>query len=138
MKTFFSILVLLSVNVSLFAEENNKTLRANDLFQMSLEELMNIEVISATGTKQSIKDAPSMMTVINAKQIRERGYQSIAEAVRTVPGLSLWVDNLISSISIRGSNSFQGWNQNLKIMIDGQPVSFRVAGLIQGSKLEFY
>lgn len=127
MKTFFSILVLLSVNVSLFAEENNKTLRANDLFQMSLEELMNIEVISATGTKQSIKDAPSMMTVINAKQIRERGYQSIAEAVRTVPGLSLWVDNLISSISIRGSNSFQGWNQNLKIMIDGQPVSFRVA-----------
>jgi iron complex outermembrane receptor protein len=76
---------------------------------------------------QSIKDAPSIMTVITAKEIRERGYQSVAEAVRTVPGLSLWVDNLISSISIRGFNSLQGWSQNLKIMIDGQPVSFRVA-----------
>ena len=127
MRTFFSVLVLLSVGVSLFAEENNKTLRVNDLFQISLDELMNVQVISATGTKQNIKEAPSVMTVITAKQIRERGYQSIAEAIRTVPGLSLWVDNLISSISIRGSNSLQGWNQNLKIMIDGQPVSFRVA-----------
>lgn len=127
MRTFFSILVLLSVNVSLFAEENNETLRVNDLFQISLDELMNVEVVSATGTKQNIKEAPSIMTVITAKQIRKRGYQSIAEAIRTVPGLSLWVDNLISSISIRGSNSLQGWSQNLKIMIDGQPVSFRVA-----------
>lgn len=123
------LLFLLIEQSFLFAEDNtNHDLEnVNKLFQVSLEDLMNIEVVSATRVKQNITEAPSIMTVITAQQIRERGYQSIAEAVRTVPGFSLWVDNFMSSISVRGFNSIQGWNQNLKIMIDGQPVSYRPA-----------
>ncbi|MCK5506916.1 MAG: TonB-dependent receptor plug domain-containing protein, partial [Desulfobacterales bacterium] len=126
---FFLLLFLLIEQSFLFAEDNTNHdfENVNKLFQVSLEDLMNIEVVSATRVKQNITEAPSIMTVITAQQIRERGYQSIAEAVRTVPGFSLWVDNFMSSISVRGSNSIQGWNQNLKIMIDGQPVSYRPA-----------
>ena len=124
---FFLLLFLLIEQSLLFAENktNHYLESVNKLFQVSLEDLMNIEVVSATRIKQNITEAPSIMTVITAQQIRERGYQSVAEAVRTVPGFSLWVDNFMSSISVRGFNSIQGWNQNLKIMIDGQPVSYR-------------
>jgi len=126
---FFLLFFLLIEQSFLFAEDKTTHYLAsvNKLFQASLEDLMNIEVVSATRIKQNITEAPSIMTVITAQQIRERGYQSVAEAVRTVPGFSMWVDNFISSISVRGFNSIQGWNQNLKIMIDGQPVSCRPA-----------
>ena len=126
---FFFLLFLLIEQSFLFAEDKttHDLENINKLFQASLEDLMHIEVVSATRIKQNITEAPSIMTVITAQQIRERGYQSVAEAVRTVPGFSLWVDNFMSSISVRGFNSIQGWNQNLKIMIDGQPVSYRPA-----------
>ena len=126
---FYLLLFLLIEQSFLFAEDKTTHYLAsvNNLFQISLEDLMNVEVVSATRIKQNITEAPSIMTVITAQQIRERGYQSVAEAVRTVPGFSLWVDNFMSSISVRGFNSIQGWNQNLKIMIDGQPVSYRPA-----------
>lgn len=126
---FFLFFFLLIERSFLFAEDKTTHYleSVNNLFQVSLEDLMNIEVVSATRIKQNIIEAPSIMTVITAQQIRKRGYQSVAEAVRTVPGFSLWVDNFLSSISVRGFNSIQGWNQNLKIMIDGQPVSYRPA-----------
>ena len=95
------------------------------LSELDLEGLMNVEVVTATKIKQKLLESPAIMTVITEQQIRDRGYRSVAEALRGVPGLSVWDDGLISSISIRGVNSVRGWSQTLKIMIDGQPVSFR-------------
>lgn len=92
---------------------------------LTLEELMRIPVVTATKTEKKAVETPAIVSVIDEDEIRDRGYESLAQALRSVPGLSIWEDNLISSIGIRGFNSVRGWSQFLKVMIDGQPVSFR-------------
>ena len=42
------------------------------LLDLSLEELMNIKVVTASGYMQTTLEAPSTITVITAKQIEER------------------------------------------------------------------
>ncbi|MCK4662588.1 MAG: TonB-dependent receptor [Bacteroidales bacterium] len=126
------LVLLLLVITSLLAQEVVDTTmgkKFDELFDMSFDELNDIKVVSASKKEQKISEAPAIITVITAMQIRERGYESLAEALRSVPGLSVWDDNLISSINIRGFNSIRGWSRTIKIMINGQPVSFRTGSV---------
>ena len=49
---------------------------------LSLEELMNIKVVSASGYLQTPSEAPSTITVITARQISEKGYEQLEDALR--------------------------------------------------------
>ncbi|MCK5171554.1 MAG: hypothetical protein KAQ75_16875, partial [Bacteroidales bacterium] len=90
------LVLLLLVITSLLAQEIVDTTiekRFDELFDMSFDELKDIKVVSASKKEQEISEAPAIMTVITALQIKERGYESLAEALRSVPGLSIWNDN---------------------------------------------
>lgn len=112
----------------LLAQGSPLSLEDEDKAYQNLLELLNTPVVAASKRAQTTAESPAVVTVLRADQIRERGYTSLAQALRAMPGLSLWEDNLISSVSIRGFNSVRGWSQFLKIMVDGQPVPFRSGG----------
>ena len=59
------------------------------LLNLSLEELMNIKVVTATGYLQTTAEAPSTITVITAQQIAERGYEQLEDALRDIPGIDM-------------------------------------------------
>jgi len=59
------------------------------LSEFSLEDLMNIKVVTASGSEQTITDAPSTIRVITAQQIQERGYEQLEDALRDVEGIDL-------------------------------------------------
>jgi iron complex outermembrane receptor protein len=56
------------------------------LLAMDLAELMDIPIESASGIEESLRDAPAAMLVINAEDIRRRGYTSLDEIFADVPG----------------------------------------------------
>ena len=89
-----SIVLLLSVPVVAFASA--------DLTDMSLEELMNIEVTSVSKKAESKQTAAAAVTVITAEDIRRGGFTNVPEALRTVPGLQIGrVDANRWAISVR-------------------------------------
>ena len=57
------------------------------LANMSLEELMNTNVISVAGTPHPRFATPAALTVISAEDIRRSGHRNLAEALRLVPGM---------------------------------------------------
>ncbi|MDA3866701.1 MAG: TonB-dependent receptor [Salinivirgaceae bacterium] len=59
----------------------------NDLYEMDLESLMNIEIVSASKKAEDIFEAPLGATVLKSEQIKESGATSIMEALRLVPGV---------------------------------------------------
>ena len=59
------------------------------LVNLSLEELMNIKVVSASGYLQTPSEAPSTITVITARQISERGYEQLEDVLRDIPGIDM-------------------------------------------------
>ncbi len=94
---------------------------AEDLADMSLEELMNIEVVSVSKKSQSKTDTAAAITVITSEDIRRGGFTLLPEVLRTVPGLQVArVDANHWSISVRGLNSL--FANKLLVIVDGRTV----------------
>jgi iron complex outermembrane receptor protein len=63
------------------------------LFSLSLEELLNVKVSSASGVEESLRDAPAAMVIITSTDIKQRGYTSIDEIIIDLPGFDTTVTN---------------------------------------------
>jgi len=64
-------------------------LDSDDLAGMPLEELLQVEVVTASATPRSVADVPSTVYVFSEEQIRRRGYRSLPELLEDVPELQI-------------------------------------------------
>lgn len=81
---------------------------------------------AARGLRQKRPDAPAIVSVVTGEEIREMGYRSVAEALESVPGLYGINDFLAPNLGVRGiSGGLRAYSRIVKVLIDGQPVSFR-------------
>jgi outer membrane receptor for ferrienterochelin and colicin len=90
-----------------------------DLSQVSLEQLGNIKVYSASKHLQSAGDAPSSVTVITADDIQQHGYRTLAGVLQTVRGFFVTNDRNYSSIGVRGSARPGDYNTRILLLVDG-------------------
>lgn len=59
---------------------------ADSLFELSLEELMQVQVTSATLTDETLRSVPSSVTVFTHQQIQSIGIDYLHELINYVPG----------------------------------------------------
>ncbi|MGA1980698.1 MAG: TonB-dependent receptor [Sedimentisphaerales bacterium] len=87
------LLLMFAPNVQLLAQQQDAN-KPKDVFEMSLEELMKVEIVSsATLTKTSPRLVPAAVTTITAEQIRGSGARSLFELLDIyVPNLQ-WMRN---------------------------------------------
>ena len=106
--------VLLTVGVA-YAQPPAPT---DNLTELSMQELMSLEVTSASKKEELQHDAPGAITVITQEDIRRSGATSIADVLRQVPGLSVAsLDANKWSVTARG---FGGRFANkLLVLVDG-------------------
>ncbi|HYG01945.1 MAG TPA: TonB-dependent receptor [Chryseosolibacter sp.] len=117
------LLFLCLTPISLFAQQADTT----DYYSMSLEELMNIPVTTASKFEQTIKTAPSTMSLITRDQINKYGWISGNEVLSRLPGFSPSQDYDRPTVSSRGI--YEGWNNNHMLMlIDGVPMNDNMYG----------
>lgn len=96
-----------------------------DLTELSLEDLLDIEVTVASRTSQSVSKSPAAVYVLTGDEIRRAGHSSVPEALRMVPGfyVSRWKSSAWD-VTSRGFGtglseiSFAYLNQ-LLVMVDG-------------------
>ena len=92
-----------------------------ELKQMSVEELMNLEVTSVTRHPEKLRQAASAIQVITQEDIRRSGATTIPEALRLADNLEVAQKNSHDwAISARGFNTALG--NKLLVMIDGRTV----------------
>ncbi|MGE3958512.1 MAG: TonB-dependent receptor plug domain-containing protein [Vicinamibacterales bacterium] len=91
------------------------------LEQMSIEDLMNVDVTSVARRAQRLQDAAAAVYVLTSEDIRRSGATSIPEALRLVPGVHVGrIDSNKWSVSVRG---FTGRYANkLLVLVDGRSV----------------
>ena len=73
----------LSLSDNMLAKRIEKT---SDLLEMSLEELLDVEIVVASKTEETIFDAPSSVTVFTRQQLLRMGVNSVEELLNFVPG----------------------------------------------------
>lgn len=94
--------------------------------ELSLEELLDLEIISATQTKQRISEAPAIMTVVRGDELRRSSSRSVADALRRVVGVYVIDNHIQPDVGLRGFFAgLRAPNGMLKVMIDGRSVAFR-------------
>ncbi|MDB6028316.1 MAG: ligand-gated TonB-dependent outer rane channel [Verrucomicrobiales bacterium] len=117
-------LVLSIALTSLFAhatETNGVPGYANDLTQLSLEDLMQVEVTTVSRSPEKLSHAPAAIAVVTEDDIRRSGATTIPEALRLVPGLQVArVDAHGWAVSARGFNDV--FANKLLVMIDGRTI----------------
>jgi len=92
---------------------------------LETENQLNQIVVTSTKTARRAASAPSIVTVITAEEIAARGYGTVAEALRTVPGFYDVYDLALHNVGVRGINGgARAAGSALKVMIDGVPVAF--------------
>lgn len=89
--------------------------------KLTMEELMEIEVTSASRRPQRLTETPSAIQVVGSEDIRRSGATSLPEALRLAPNLQVaQVNSSQWAISARGFNNVLA--NKLLVMIDGRTV----------------
>lgn len=96
-------------------------LAALDIKLLTLEQLMEIDVYSASRRLESVQDTPSAVYVLTNEDLRRSRALTIPDALRLVPGVQVArVDASRWAVSIRGFN--ERITHNIQVMIDGRSV----------------
>jgi iron complex outermembrane recepter protein len=95
--------------------------KAVDLTNQSLEDLMNIKVVSVSKTDQSVARTAAAIFVITQEDIHRSGATSIPDLLRMVPGMDVaQIDANTWAISARGFN--ERFGNELFVMVDGRSI----------------
>jgi outer membrane receptor for ferrienterochelin and colicins len=93
-----------------------------NLADLSLEDLMNVhveQVVSASRYEQKVTQVPASVTIVTVQEIRQFGYRTLADILRSVPGLYVTYDRHFSSAGFRGFNRPGDANDRILLMVDG-------------------
>ncbi|MCP4221571.1 MAG: TonB-dependent receptor, partial [bacterium] len=90
----------------------------DDVVDLSLEDLLNIQVVTASKQAQKASDAPAAIHVVTAAMIENRGYRNLEELLDDIPEIEIQkkaVSEYNNYISFRGISG----NEKFIILMDG-------------------
>jgi len=92
-----------------------------DLGRATIEELMKIQVTSASRKEQRADEVPAAVFVITQDDIRRSGMRTLPELFRMVPGVQVAeINSSTWAVSIRGLND--QYSNKLLVLIDGRSI----------------
>lgn len=90
-----------------------------DLTSLSIEELLTVEVYSASKFTQKAKEAPAAVTVVTAADIKNYGYRTLADLLNSVRGMHVSYDRNYSYLGVRGLDRTGDYNSRMLLLVDG-------------------
>ncbi len=110
-------MLLLAVCTALAADPVDPFKEADESDQFRFEEQL---VTVASRYAQTVRKAPSIVEVVTDAEIRQRGYRTISDVLRDLPGIYVW-----RSVEGRDLAAMRGVvsadNNKLLLLVDGQP-----------------
>ncbi len=92
-KFFYVLMALLFIcaftitTTPVYAQEEEEEEVVEDVADISLEDLLNVEITTAGKRAEKIGDIPASVVLITREEIERYGYQSLPEILENVPGL---------------------------------------------------
>ncbi|HEY2090788.1 MAG TPA: TonB-dependent receptor plug domain-containing protein [Thermoanaerobaculia bacterium] len=110
------------------AVASNALAQSNDeLSNLSVEDLMKVEVTSVARRGQRLSETAAATFVISEEDIHRSGATSIPDLLRMVPGFDVaQINRNLWAVSARGFNG--RWSNKLLVLIDGRTVYSELFG----------
>ncbi len=106
----YLLLFVISFSVILHAQDNQSD--SISIFDLTLDDLYNIQVTSASKTQETLEEAAATIYVITHQQIESRNYSSLAQLLYDIPRIIIqWKssaenEHIYTINGIRGSDKF--------------------------------
>jgi iron complex outermembrane receptor protein len=94
-----------------------------EIAELSLEALLDPEVVTASRRPERASEAPSTVFVLSADELRRQGFSSIADALASVPGLFVSDQRTFQYLGVRGLNFADDNSTHVLILLDGHPLN---------------
>lgn len=117
-----------SLSLSVISFGQIDTTGVKSLFEMSLSDLMNQKVVTASKYVQSTAEAASSISTITAYEIKNFGYKTLGEALNSQRGLFLTNDKNYLYVGSRGFSRPTDYDNRIVVMIDGHIMNEVVYG----------
>jgi outer membrane receptor protein involved in Fe transport len=112
--------VLISASLAAAQRPTPPPKQAIDTITNDLEQLMKIEfVVAGSKRAQDPRDVASFVSVVTAADIKEHGYRTLADVLRTLPGFYVSNDRNYSYIGVRGFSRPGDWNSRILLLLNG-------------------
>jgi len=108
-----------------FASGTDTNQATPDLTALPLDSLMQLElpkVYAASKVEQKETEAPASITVITADDIKKQGYQTLGDALQSVPGFNVSYDRNYEFVGVRGVD-LGDFNSRILLLVDGHRVN---------------
>lgn len=131
----FHILVSVSTVALLLFFVGSSVAKDMALDDFSLEDLnalglsnapKSVTASTAAKVNQTTADAPSVLRIVTAEDIRTYGYQTLDDILRSLPGLYTTYDGTNTYLGVRGLGRPGDYNTRVLILIDGVRVNDNV------------
>lgn len=115
-RRFNGFLACLSVSSIAFANNPSK----NELFELSFEELLDVNIELATKTDETRASVPSSITVFNKQHIRLLGVKNAYDLMNFVPGFQNTRGDWVGAVPKEHTRGIYLDSGNVLVMINGQ------------------
>jgi len=105
---------------------NAQDARVSDLTDMSIEDLSQVRLSTASRHLEDARRAPAAVTVITAEEIARQGWRTLAEVLRSVTSFYTANDRSYSYVGVRGFLQSGDYNARVLLLIDGHRVNDNV------------
>jgi outer membrane receptor for ferrienterochelin and colicins len=110
-------LVFLLLSLAAVSSVRAQEKELDQLLALSLDDLLNLRVVTALKQPQTINRVPATIRVITANEIRERGYFTLEDALADLPGFQFRnIQGFNSYVFLRGVPS---QNNKILVLVDG-------------------
>jgi outer membrane receptor protein involved in Fe transport len=89
------------------------------LTDLSLEQLLEVQITSASKFPQRASDAPASISVLTSEDFRTYGWRTLADALRSARGFYITSDRAYSFLGVRGFQPVGDFNSRVLLLIDG-------------------
>jgi iron complex outermembrane receptor protein len=98
-----------------------------DFTGLSLEQLGEVEIVYAAARReQRTREAAASVSIVTAADIRDHGYRTLADILRTLPGFYVTYDRNYSYLGVRGFGRPGDYNTRILLLVDGLRVNDNV------------
>lgn len=105
----------------------NETSEISRLLGLSLEDLINTPVVTASRQTETRSQSPAHIMLITREQIRERRYRNLADLMEDLPGVDFMRGTKSSAYNNFAVQGYAGSNKML-VMLDGVRVGHPAGG----------
>lgn len=94
-----------------------------DLTDLSIEDLSQVRLSTASRHLEDSRKAPAAVTVITSEEIRAYGWRTLSDVLRSVTGFYTANDRSYSYLGVRGFLQSGDYNARILLLIDGHRVN---------------